>query len=115
MPPPKRSVPGSALGLQRILNGPSHESLIGVFLHKKSFEASEPLTDWLLQYLSGREGRLAPALVFLSMSKNERAGARAGSPAGQPRWGAKPPFLTLRGSQHSLLTNFLCKGYRNLT
>jgi hypothetical protein len=55
----------------------------------------------LLQYLSGREGRLAPALVFLFSEQKRKSGG-------------KPPFLTLRlPSQHSLLIDFLCKGVQN--
>jgi hypothetical protein len=53
---------------------------------------------------------MPPLWSFFSLSKNERAGAWAGSPAGQPRWGAIPPFLTLRlPSQRLLLIDFLCK------
>jgi hypothetical protein len=53
----------------------------------------------LLQYLSGREGWLAPALVFLFSE--------------QKKSGGKPPFLTLRlPSPRSLFEDLLTRHYR---
>ncbi len=42
-----------------------------------------------LECLAGKEGWFTPACLAIKIG-----GVKAGSPAGQPRWGASPPFLT---------------------
>jgi hypothetical protein len=54
------------------------------------------MKQWCCNISQVGKGGMPPLWSFSSLGKNKRAGAWAGSPAGQPRWGAKPPFLTLR-------------------